>query len=120
MAYTEDHLIEQPAIQLFEHELGWDSVNAYDDPPPLKLRRTGWAVEEELTQDRSVLSLGERQSRDPKTAARLSQGDDSRSRTRWAAGGCRAGARLGRCGGDRFPAGLAVLEFTLEVDFASR
>ena len=25
--YTEDHLIEQPAIQLMEHELGWDSVN---------------------------------------------------------------------------------------------
>ena len=22
--YTEDHLIEQPAIQLMEHELGWD------------------------------------------------------------------------------------------------
>ena len=31
MAYTEDHLIEQPAIQLMEHELGWDSVNAYDE-----------------------------------------------------------------------------------------
>lgn len=30
-AYTEDHLIEQPAIQLMEHELGWDSVNAYDE-----------------------------------------------------------------------------------------
>lgn len=29
--YTEDHLIEQPAIQLMEHELGWDSVNAYDE-----------------------------------------------------------------------------------------
>lgn len=29
--YTEDHLIEQPAIQLLEHELGWDSVNAYDE-----------------------------------------------------------------------------------------
>jgi len=26
--YTEDHLIEQPAIQLLEHELGWESVNA--------------------------------------------------------------------------------------------
>lgn len=31
MSYTEDHLIEQPAIQLMEHELGWDSVNAYDE-----------------------------------------------------------------------------------------
>jgi type I restriction enzyme R subunit len=30
-SYTEDHLIEQPAIQLLEHELGWDSVNAYDE-----------------------------------------------------------------------------------------
>ncbi len=29
--YTEDQLIEQPAIQLMEHELGWDSVNAYDE-----------------------------------------------------------------------------------------
>jgi len=29
--YTEDHLIEQPAIQLMEHELGWDSVNAFDE-----------------------------------------------------------------------------------------
>ena len=29
--FTEDHLIEQPAIQLMEHELGWDSVNAYDE-----------------------------------------------------------------------------------------
>jgi type I restriction enzyme R subunit len=30
-SYTEDHLVEQPAIQLMEHELGWDSVNAYDE-----------------------------------------------------------------------------------------
>lgn len=29
--YTEDHLIEQPAIQIFEHELGWNSMNAYDE-----------------------------------------------------------------------------------------
>jgi hypothetical protein len=27
-SYTEDHLIEQPAIQLMEHEPGWDSLNA--------------------------------------------------------------------------------------------
>jgi len=31
--YTEDHLIEQPAIQLMEHGLGRDSVNAYDKLP---------------------------------------------------------------------------------------
>jgi len=30
-AYTEDHLIEQPAIQLMGHELDWNSVNAYDE-----------------------------------------------------------------------------------------
>ena len=29
--FTEDHLIEQQAIQLMEHGLGWDSVNAYDE-----------------------------------------------------------------------------------------
>ncbi len=23
-SYTEDHLVEQPAIQPMEHELGWD------------------------------------------------------------------------------------------------
>jgi hypothetical protein len=54
-AYTEDHLIEQPAIQLMEHELGWDSLNAYDEPPspptsprlrgPGRLRRSGWSNE---------------------------------------------------------------------------
>lgn len=42
-AYTEDHLIEQPAIQFMEHELGWNSVNVYDDPPSPRLRRTGWS-----------------------------------------------------------------------------
>jgi hypothetical protein len=41
-AYTEDHLVEQPTIQLMQHELGWDVVNCYDDPSSLKLRRTGW------------------------------------------------------------------------------
>ncbi len=25
--YTEDHLVEQPAIQLMQHELGWEVVN---------------------------------------------------------------------------------------------
>ena len=29
--YTEDHLVEQPAIQLMRHELGWDVVNCYDE-----------------------------------------------------------------------------------------
>jgi hypothetical protein len=24
--YTEDHLVEQPAIQLMQHELGWDGM----------------------------------------------------------------------------------------------
>jgi hypothetical protein len=41
--YTEHHLVEQPAIQLMQHELGWDVVNCYDDPTSLKLRRTGWS-----------------------------------------------------------------------------
>jgi hypothetical protein len=29
--YTEDHLVEQPAIQIMKHELGWDVVNCYDE-----------------------------------------------------------------------------------------
>ncbi len=29
--YTEDHLVEQPAIQLMQHELGWDVVNCHDE-----------------------------------------------------------------------------------------
>ena len=29
--YSENHLIEQPAIQLMQHELGWDVVNCYDE-----------------------------------------------------------------------------------------
>ena len=85
--YTEDHLIEQPAIQLMEHELGWDSVNAYDEwssgvsnlgreakrevvltgrlkpalqslNPELPAEALDAAVEE-LTRDRSALSLVE-------------------------------------------------------------
>ena len=27
---TEDHLVEQPAIQFMQHELGWDVVNCND------------------------------------------------------------------------------------------
>ncbi len=85
--YTEDHLIEQPAIQLLEHELGWDSVNAYDEwaggvsslgreakrevvlvsrlRPVLEKLNPDLPVEaldaaaEELTRDRSALSLVE-------------------------------------------------------------
>ena len=30
-SYTEDHLVEQPAIQLMQHELGWDVVNCYEE-----------------------------------------------------------------------------------------
>lgn len=85
--YTEDHLIEQPAIQLMEHELGWDSLNAYDEwvsgasslgreakrevvltgrlrpalerlNPELPAEALDAAVEE-LTRDRSALSLVE-------------------------------------------------------------
>jgi len=41
---TEDHLVEQPAIQLMQHELGWDVMNCFGDPTSLKLRRTGWEV----------------------------------------------------------------------------
>ena len=29
--YTEDHLVEQPAMQLMQHELGWDVVNCYGE-----------------------------------------------------------------------------------------
>jgi hypothetical protein len=28
---TEDHLVEQPAVQLMQHELGWEVVNCYDE-----------------------------------------------------------------------------------------
>jgi|LakMenE01Jun11ns_1017448.scaffolds.fasta_scaffold9097174_2 type I restriction enzyme R subunit len=30
-SYTEDHLVEQPAIQLVQHELGWDVVGCYGE-----------------------------------------------------------------------------------------
>ena len=30
-AYTEDHLVEQPAIQLMQHELGWDVLNCFGE-----------------------------------------------------------------------------------------
>ena len=31
MALSEDHLIELPAIQLMQDELGWEVVNCYED-----------------------------------------------------------------------------------------
>lgn len=30
-SYTEDHLVEQPAVQLMQHGLGWDVVSCYDE-----------------------------------------------------------------------------------------
>ena len=30
-AYTEDHLVEQPSIQLMQDELGWEVVNCHDE-----------------------------------------------------------------------------------------
>ena len=29
--FTEDHLVEQPAIQLMQHELGWDVANCFGE-----------------------------------------------------------------------------------------
>ena len=29
--YTEDHLVEQPAVQFIRSELGWEVVNCYDE-----------------------------------------------------------------------------------------
>ena len=86
-SYTEDHLIEQPAIELMQYELGWDVVNCYDEwsggvskqgrdgkrevvlvsrllPALRRLNPDlpGTAVEEaveELMRDRTALSLAE-------------------------------------------------------------
>lgn len=30
-SYTEDHLVEQPAIQLMQHDLGWDVMNCFGE-----------------------------------------------------------------------------------------
>ncbi len=30
-SYTEDHLVEQPAVQLMQQELGWEVLNCYDE-----------------------------------------------------------------------------------------
>ena len=43
-AYTEDHLVEQPAIQLMQHELGWDVMSCFGEPSSQELRRSGWEV----------------------------------------------------------------------------
>jgi len=85
--YTEDHLVEQPAIQLMQHELAWDAATAFDEwslgasrlgretkrevvlvdrlrPALTRLNptlapETIDAAIEELTRDRSALSLVE-------------------------------------------------------------
>jgi type I restriction enzyme R subunit len=85
--YTEDHLVEQPAIQLMQQELGWDVVNCYGEwdggvsvlgrdgkrevvlagrlkpalrrlNPDLPLEAIEGAVEE-ICRDRTALSLAE-------------------------------------------------------------
>ena len=76
--YTEDHLVEQPAIQFMQHELGWDVVNCYGEwdgkrevvltsglksalhrlNPDLPVEAIEGAVEE-ICRDRTSLSLVE-------------------------------------------------------------
>jgi type I restriction enzyme R subunit len=63
LSYTENHLIEQPAIQLMEHELGWDGRTSNIELPtskaevkkPVKTeispQRCFYAAVEELTRD---------------------------------------------------------------------
>ena len=85
--YTEDHLVEQPAIALLRDDLGWDYANCFDEwatgksdlgreakrevvlvsklTPVIERLNPGLSEEslqaavEELTQDRSTLSLVE-------------------------------------------------------------
>ena len=85
--YTEDHLVEQPAIRIFRNELGWDAATCFDEwslgtsslgreakrdvvlvsrlRPALERLNPGYpgeAIEgaiDELTRDRSALGLGE-------------------------------------------------------------
>ncbi len=85
--YTEDHLVEQPAIRLMQDELGWDFVNCHDEwsgsasnqgrdgkrevvlvsrlRPALQRLNPDMPVEaieeavEELVRDRTALSLAE-------------------------------------------------------------
>jgi hypothetical protein len=44
--FTEDHLVEQPAIQLMRHELAWKVVNCYDEPSTLTILRRGFERQE--------------------------------------------------------------------------
>jgi hypothetical protein len=44
--YTEDYLVEQPAIQLMQHELGWDVVNCFGEPSSLTILRRGFERQE--------------------------------------------------------------------------
>ena len=37
--YAEDHLVEQPAIQLMQHELGWEGGNIEHRTPNIEHRR---------------------------------------------------------------------------------
>jgi hypothetical protein len=45
-SYTEDHLVEQPAIQLMQHELGWDVKNCFGEPSSLAILRRGYEWQE--------------------------------------------------------------------------
>ena len=62
-AYTEDQLVEQPAIGLFA-ELGWQVVSALEDPNPevagqgyARLRARGIVVETGLAADEARRTL---------------------------------------------------------------
>lgn len=96
-SYTEDHLIEQPVIQLIEHEQGWDSVNAYEPPSSRDagLRRSGGlsnfmaSAVVELTRDFFFLGAepGEGEPGDREAAARRGEGEDPGPRARRVADG---------------------------------
>mgnify|MGYP002655175659 CR=1 FL=1 len=62
-SYTEDHLVEQPAIQLMQHELGWEVVNCYDE---WTLLRQGYEG-----QDGAVSALGREGKREVVLTGRL-------------------------------------------------
>ncbi len=52
--YTEDHLVEQPANQRMQHELGWDVMNCFGDPTSLARLRRGYEWEELRRSGREV------------------------------------------------------------------
>ena len=54
-AYTEDQLVEQPAIGLFA-ELGWTTVSALERLNPVLPPEAITAAVDELTRDRSAMS----------------------------------------------------------------